>query len=149
MLAHLLQVSSFNGHLGEVMESIKPIKAEARPHKWFATIEAVAKESLAIALQDCLHSRLDGMKVSDDMSTLNKLRCVTEAKLTGQLQYWRYGDNIISYFMRYPSQCIELVEALIWAQCVVLTCTQVTPVRFTDIKYANDKLCCNTVIKYC
>ena len=147
MSAHLLQVASFNGYLGEVVELIKNIKAEAQPHKWFAAIESVKKESIATALQDCLHSRLDGMKISDDNSTLNKLHCVTEAKLTGQLQYWRYGDNIISYFMRYPSQCIELVEALVWAQCVLLTCSQVTPVRFTDIKYANTKLSCKIAIK--
>ncbi|EDV26240.1 uncharacterized protein TRIADDRAFT_54030 [Trichoplax adhaerens] len=152
--AHLLQVSALEGNLDEVVELTTRIKAESQPHKWFAAVETGMKESLAIILQDCLHSRLDGMKAPDDISSLNKLHYVIESKLTGQLQYWRYGDNIISYFMRYPSQCIELVEAIVWAQCVLLTCSRVTPVRFTDIKewlmsninFLVDNL--NTGIKY-
>ncbi|XP_048580282.1 dynein heavy chain domain-containing protein 1 isoform X3 [Nematostella vectensis] len=105
--AHLLQVTALEGDFGEVVTLNQPISASPQPQKWLAMLEKNMRNTLVQELANCVQA-----KITSDQDVLQLVDQLSSDEVTKRSD----STHHLHWLLRFPSQCVLVAEAVLWAR---------------------------------
>ncbi|XP_028405416.1 dynein heavy chain domain-containing protein 1-like isoform X2 [Dendronephthya gigantea] len=121
---HLLQATVIEGEYGELMTLTEAIPAGMISQAWLKVLEKSMKATLMMNFTKCLVNTLSRRKDKTVISEFLEKGLGRPERVENEVEGERVKavandkDEEIPFLLRYPSQCVRCVEAVIWSKNV-------------------------------